>query len=323
MAIGGVGVPGGGVDIAPHRSLAPVLPEPTTTVTLADGRVLACDDVGDPDGVVIVWLHGAPDSRLARHHDDSVAAAAGVRLLAVDRPGYGASDPPAPDLLTFGDDLGALLDHVGAPRCIVAAWSAGVPWALGAAAALGRERVAAVVTYGAIAPLEAVTDDAAVAGSGSRGDLLRMVASGDVLPDDLADEMAMLLVPTPPVPLEQARDQVLEALSPPARAALEAVPGVIDQLARSLAVAVDRHADAGLRSDLAVQLCPGVEELLARVECEVVLVHGDRDPIGGPGVGRWFGARLPNARVEVWEGRGHQAVLLEWSRFLEVATGAR
>jgi pimeloyl-ACP methyl ester carboxylesterase len=62
-------------------------------VTLGDGRTLALDDVGDPAGVPVVYLHGTPDSRLARHPDDGVAAAMGVRLLAVDRPGYGGSSP--------------------------------------------------------------------------------------------------------------------------------------------------------------------------------------------------------------------------------------
>ena len=40
------------------------------------------DDVGDPDGTPVVYLHGGGDSRLSRHPDDSIAAALGVRLLA-------------------------------------------------------------------------------------------------------------------------------------------------------------------------------------------------------------------------------------------------
>lgn len=285
-------------------------------VTLPDGRVLACDDVGDPGGRAVLWLHGAPDCRLARHPDDGVAARAGVRLVAVDRPGYGWSDPPAPDPLTFGDDVGVLLDDLGVERCAVAAWSAGVPWALGTAAALG-ERVTRVVTYGAIAPFEAMLgdDEAGAAGPG-RTDIARAVAAGHTTPDEVADELAMLLVPTAPVPLEQAVDQVLESLSPAARGALEAIPGLIEALGRSLAAAVDRHADAGLRADVQVQFAPGVEALLAKVACRVVLVHGERDPVAGPGVGRWFAARLADARVEVWDGSGHQGVLVDWARFL-------
>lgn len=289
-----------------------MLPAPTTTLDLPDGRLLACDDVGDPAGRPVVWLHGAPDCRLARHPDDGLAAAAGIRLVAVDRPGYGWSDPPAPTPRTFGDELGLLLDHLGVDGCAVAAWSAGVPWALGAAAVLG-DRVERVVTYGAVAPLEAMRDDAAVAtASGTRAHLV-----GED-PDALADELAMLLVPTAPVPLEQARDQVLETVAP----AVAAERDIVEALARSLAAAVDRHADAGLRSDLVVQYSPGVPDLLDAVRCPVVLVHGTADPVAGPAVGAWFASHLADGRAEVWDGAPHQGVLLEWERFLAL-TAAR
>lgn len=289
-----------------------MLPAPTTTLTLPDGRLLACDDVGDPAGRPVVWLHGAPDCRLARHPDDRLAAAAGIRLVAVDRPGYGWSDPPAPAPRTFGDELGLLLDLLGVDGCAVAAWSAGVPWALGAAAALG-ERVERVVTYGAVAPLEAMRDDAAVAlASGTRAHLV-----GED-PDALADELGMLLVPTAPVPLEQARDQVLETVAP----AVAVDHALVEALARSLAAAVDRHADAGLRADLVVQYSPGVPDLLDAVRCPVVLVHGTADPVAGPAVGSWLASHLVGGRVEVWDGAPHQGVLLDWERFLAL-TAAR
>ena len=317
MAIAGVGVPRAGVGTARHRSVRPVLPEPSTTLELPDGRLLACDDVGDPGGAAVVYLHGAPDCRLARHPDDGLAAAAGIRLVAVDRPGYGWSDPPAPDLLTFGDELGQLLDHLGIDRCALAAWSAGVPWAFGTAAALG-DRVTRVVTYGAVAPLEAFTDDAVVADSGPRADIAAGVASGDTTADEVADELAMLLVPSPPVPIEQARDQIVETVAPASLDALEA-EGLVEALAWSLAAAVDRHADAGVRCDVLMQFRPGVAEVLGEVTSPVVLVHGDRDRVAGPAVGRWLAGRLPAATVEIWAGAGHDGLLLDWPRFLSLA----
>ena len=85
---------------------------------LPDGGVLAADDVGDlASDDVVVYLHGAPDCRLARHPDDGLVAAAGVRLLALDRPGYGGTSaspkPWTPDWpAAVADDAAAVLDDM-------------------------------------------------------------------------------------------------------------------------------------------------------------------------------------------------------------------
>ncbi len=88
---------------------------PGVVVELGDGRVLAADDVGDPDGTPVLYLHGAPDCRLARHPDDGDRrrrrGAAGAPSTG---PGYGGSDPlPAPDPRTWAPDVEVLVDRLG------------------------------------------------------------------------------------------------------------------------------------------------------------------------------------------------------------------
>ena len=51
-------------------------------VPLSDGRSLGYDDVGDPHGVPVLFVHGAPDSRRARHPDDGIAGDLGVWIAA-------------------------------------------------------------------------------------------------------------------------------------------------------------------------------------------------------------------------------------------------
>ena len=121
-----------------------MIPAPGGTFALAGGRRLSYDDVGDRDGCPVVFLHGCPGSRLSRHPDDALAAVAGVRLVAVDRPGYGHSDgDPASDEVSQAADVIALADRLGIARFGVLGWSSGGPTAL-ALAARHPDRVAAV-----------------------------------------------------------------------------------------------------------------------------------------------------------------------------------
>lgn len=83
------------------------------TIELGDGRTLGFDDVGDPDGVPVLYVHGSPGSRRARHPDDGVAERLGVRLVAVDRAGAGLSTPnPGGTVGSFAEDAVALADHL-------------------------------------------------------------------------------------------------------------------------------------------------------------------------------------------------------------------
>ena len=113
------------------------------TITLADGRTLAYCEWGNPTGSPVLLAHGGPGSRLLCPDEDATAAA-GVRLLTVDRPGYGGSGPrPDPSLLGWADDVQVLADRLGLERFAVVGWSAGGGYALACAARM-PERISAV-----------------------------------------------------------------------------------------------------------------------------------------------------------------------------------
>ena len=79
---------------------------------------LAYED-GDPDGVPVLLFHGAPGSRGFRPRAAETAAA-GVRLITFDRPGYGGSDPvEAPTVLGVARDALALMESLGIARFAV------------------------------------------------------------------------------------------------------------------------------------------------------------------------------------------------------------
>ena len=76
------------------------------TVRLFDGRSIGIASVGHNDGFPIIHCHGSRSSRLEVKLFAAQADAAGVRLIGLDRPGVGRSDPkPGSRLLDWPDDV--------------------------------------------------------------------------------------------------------------------------------------------------------------------------------------------------------------------------
>lgn len=287
-------------------------------VELPDGRVLAADDVGDPAGRVVVYLHGTPDSRLARHPDDGVAAALGVRLIAVDRPGFGASSShPTGTYGSFADDVAHLAGQLGIAHLAVLGWSAGALPALAIAARHPSLVTGAGVAAG-LPPFSAygesgLLDDA----DGGRHALAEIGAA--LGPAGTAAELAPYLVPEG-VTLDLAREHVLEGADPVRRAELESVPGAVEQMAEALVEAV-RMGRLGLAHDLVLQVAPPDVDL-ASVQCPVRLWYGTLDATAPPSFGRWYAEHLPDARLVVLGGAGHCFPLPRWADLLTaVAVG--
>jgi pimeloyl-ACP methyl ester carboxylesterase len=129
-----------------------------STVGLADGRRLAFCEWGDLSGRPVVPFHGTPGSRLLRP-DEEATTAAGVRLITIDRPGYGRSDPrPDRTLLSWAEDSAEFVGLLRLPPCPIIGWSAGGPHAL-ACAVRTPALVGSVGLVASIAPLDEVPSD--------------------------------------------------------------------------------------------------------------------------------------------------------------------
>jgi pimeloyl-ACP methyl ester carboxylesterase len=126
--------------------------ERDAVLDLPDGRRLSYALLGAASGPLVVVLDG-PGSRGVARAAAPVAAALGLRLVAPDRAGFGASSPaPKRGIADWPADHAALLDALGAERAGILAQSGGTPYALVAGAALG-ERITAIALIGALAPL--------------------------------------------------------------------------------------------------------------------------------------------------------------------------
>ncbi|MFD1721929.1 alpha/beta fold hydrolase [Amnibacterium endophyticum] len=117
-----------------------------------DGRTIAVVERGDPAGVPVLELHGTPGSRL---DGPDGSALAGVRLLSVDRPGYGGSDRlPGRRVVDTEADVAVVIGALGLPRVAVTGGGGRGPHALAAAWALPH-RIAVAECRTALAPADA------------------------------------------------------------------------------------------------------------------------------------------------------------------------
>ena len=115
----------------------------------------------------------------------SIAAQRGIRLIAVERPGYGLSDPqPGRTMLDWTDDIEVLIDALGIKQFAVIGFSMGSIYAL-ACAYKFPQRITRAALVGALAPLDApdVMEGMSPAVSG-----LYTLAQSD--PDELRNTLA-------------------------------------------------------------------------------------------------------------------------------------
>jgi pimeloyl-ACP methyl ester carboxylesterase len=109
-------------------------PDRCGAVGLADGRVLAWAAWGPTDGVPILFFGGAAMGRSLGFGAD-VLDRQGVRLILVDRPGLGASDPdPTRTLADWPRDVEQLAQALGLFDVRIVGFSQGTPFALACAA---------------------------------------------------------------------------------------------------------------------------------------------------------------------------------------------
>ena len=121
--------------------------------TLQDGRQLAYDCVGEPNGRPVFFFHGSPGSRLEILSATAAALDHGWQIIAPDRPGMGQSDfKPGYTLLDYTDDVSQLADGLGFNTFGVMGHSGGGTTVLSCAYALG-ERLDFALDLGGWAPV--------------------------------------------------------------------------------------------------------------------------------------------------------------------------
>ena len=269
---------------------------------LADGRTLAFTDAGAPDGFPIFYFHGAPGSRLDGAGMEDEFAAAGVRVLSADRPGYGGSSPsPHRSMADWPREVAALADHLNIDRFAVMGLSSGGPYVAACAALLGDRVVAA-------APIAGVTD-------------MGWSSAYDEFPDDdektimqLADEDKALAWCEERYGADGARffDYPME-LSPPDTALItdEAfMAAIMPTFAEAF-----RPGVGGFAQDIIVQGRAWPFDV-ANITCEMRVYHGEQDTLCPVSHGRHTAEMIEGSTLVVFPEHGHISMITEIPRIV-------
>lgn len=261
-----------------------------------DSRTVGFADFGPPDGEPVIWCHGGPGSRLEPTQTEAAAASAGLRLIGIDRPGYGLSTPqPGRSIAGWATDAIAVADELGLGEFAAVGVSTGGAYAL-ALAALREQRVTGVVVCCGL------TD---MAWSGARDGMPRLgtmavweaesreealAASAELWGEDGSS------MPAPERPLAPADMALFSdatwlqgAMATAAARWTFGVQGYTD----------DRIADGGGWRSFEV----------GRIRCPVLVVHGGADSMVPVAHARHTAAIVPGARLQVYEDDGHISVI--------------
>lgn len=265
-------------------------------VRLPDGRQLGYAWFGAPDGKVVLYCHGFPACRLEAALADATARRLGVRILAPDRPGFGASDPQPGRVLTdWPADVAALCDGLGVSRFAVLGVSGGAPYACACAALLG-DRVSALALVGGLSPLRApaLLD-------GMRGPARAILRAAQHRPHLLMAGWVPLhrLVRLAPGAVMGGFARFLPR---PDREVLRPGP-VRDTVLASFREAV-RGSPGGVARDLLLYTRPwGFEPASIQVRCSVW--HGEQDATVPVAMGRLLAGEIAGSEARILPTEGH------------------
>lgn len=281
--------------------------DPAHQILVPDGRRLSFDEHGDPCGKPLFLMHGTPGSRLFCHPDGFIARQLGLRLITVDRPGYGLSDPkPGRRLLDWPDDLAALADALGLRRFAVMGISGGGPFAAACAWKLPH-RVTTAVLVSSPAPFDVPGITAGIKRTNLM--LFKLAARAPWLVRLLLGAMTRSTTVDP----DKALKQLASAF---AACDLEVFrePGFLEAFLADSAEAF-RSGPAGAALEMGLMGKPwGFRP--EQIQVPVQLWHGDLDENAPIAMGRYMAAAIPRCRATFVTGQGHMLFYRRWREIL-------
>jgi pimeloyl-ACP methyl ester carboxylesterase len=271
------------------------------TLQLEDGRLLGYAIYGDPAGRPVFYFHGFPGSRVEAQLAHHVAARIGIRLIAVDRPGFGLSDfKPRRTISEWPDDVVRIADALGIKRFGTIGVSGGGPYAAACALRI-PERLSAVSIVCGLGPLDAphatqrmIRNHQLIFFLGRRVPWLANAFLRRTAYQVQRDAWAIFR-------------RHIAGLPDPDQAVFGR-PEVKSTMTDTVVEAF-RHGSRGVAYELFLYTRPWGFPL-GDIETRVKLWHGERDVSVPPAMGQYQAHLIPNCRATFYPGEGHFSLII-------------
>ncbi|MCP5432606.1 MAG: alpha/beta hydrolase [Alphaproteobacteria bacterium] len=262
---------------------------------LPDGRRLAYLELGDPQGKPCLYCHGFPGSRL----EPAILNVRGLKLISVDRPGYGRSDAHGSRTLeSFAQDVAALADALGLARFSVIGVSGGAPYAAATAAKLGPRIAALGLICGLGPPIAPGMDSAHIR-------LLRFAGERWQGPSrTLLNVWRHIVLTSPPEEISSR----LGIMSPKGSLEREALSPEFARLVVANWREGFRYSVDGVLGDGAVYATPW-DFSLRDIKVPTLIWHGTDDRVVPVTIGHYYAAHIRHADARFPPGEGHFSLL--------------
>ncbi len=284
------------------------------TIELPDGRTLAYLDIGDPEGRPVFYFHGGPGSRLEGLIFDELNQQFGIRMIALDRPGYGLSDfQEDRTYLDWPDDVSELADQLDIDRFGVLGWSSGGPYAAAVAHGIPQRLTVAAIVAGE-APYssddlpQSVLTSATFSGSGVNKLFIWSANNGPWLMRTLFRAMRIMFFRDPAGLMEsEGGDMSAKDIHFFTRGEYTAS-----------SVEAFRQGAEGVTRDFTIERIDWPFKLENIHAQKVLVFHGEEDGGVHPKIAEYVCMRIPSCEeATIYPGEGHSVVYYRYEEIIQ------
>jgi len=266
-------------------------------IRLPSGRRLGYAEFGNPSGPLVLYFHGTPGSRVDAMLIEGEAIAAGVRLMAVERPGIGLSDyQSGRRILAWPADVEGFVEALGYAGTSfgIVALSGGAPYALACVKCIPHRLTHAAIVSGHTPP------GAAGVTPGNQDRLIAFISRRPRL-STVGFNVAIRTLHRNP---DKMARRVMQSWSESDRQLVRCNPEYYRGLIRTLNEAT-RCGSTGILREVQLLGSPWGFRLCDLPPASVSIWHGGCDPIAPVSMGHYFHRQIAGSELIIDPAAGH------------------